>query len=53
MHLGVTRRETEAVGVAGEVGQAERSGVGDQQAEDPSALGKLADPGVDLVADAE
>ena len=49
----MVRGKTEAVGMLGEVGQAQRLGVDDQEAEDPMALGELADRLSALVVDAE
>ena len=46
------RGKAEAVRMLGEVGQAQRLGVDDQEAEDPMALGELADRPSVLVVDA-
>ena len=51
LHRRVVRREPEAVGVRVEVGEAQRLGVDDQQAEDAVALGELADAVVGRVVD--
>ena len=50
-HRRVIRREAVARRVLGEVGEAQRAGVGDQQAEDPVPLGPLADRPVRVVVE--
>ena len=43
LHRRVVGWKSEAVGMPGEIGQAQRTGVGDEQTEDPVTLGEVAD----------
>jgi hypothetical protein len=53
VHRRVVGREPEAVGMLGQVGEPQRLGLDDEQAEDAVALGQIADGGVGLAVEAD